>query len=143
MLELPLGHARGGTIDRHVLHDSTLEFFADYNISKEELEAALRMSPQMQAVFFAIRGLDITELPPEVDEDLKALLHVPETGWVSEGGLYRYVWKPDSELIAGGVRFELEGDRIPGESWRHIVRSGEIKWLRGTAYYEWRYTHGW
>ncbi len=143
VFELPLGRARGGTIERHTLHESTLDFFADYNISKEELEVALRMSPQMQAVFFAIRGLDVEDLPPEVDEDLKALLYVPDTGWASEAGLYRYSWKADYKLIAGGVRFELEGERIRGESWRHAVRSGEIEWMGGTAYHEWRYTHGW
>ena len=143
VLELPLGRARGGVIDKHVLQDSTLDFFADNNISKEELEGVLRMSPQLQAVFFAIKGLNIDDLPPEVDEDLKGLLYVPDTGWVSEAGLYKYIWKPDYEIIAGGIRFELEGESVPGESWRHIVRSEEIEWLGGNAYHEWRYTHGW
>jgi len=143
VLELPLGRARGGVIDKHVLQDSTLDFFADNNILKEELEGVLRMSPQLQAVFFAIKGLNIADLPPEVDEDLKGLLYVPDTGWVSEAGLYKYIWKPDYEIIAGGIRFELEGESIPGEAWRHIVRSEEIEWLGGDAYHEWRYTHGW
>ncbi len=143
VLELPLGDVRGGVIERYTLRESTLDFFAEYNITKEELEAALRMSPQMQAIFFAIRGLNVEELPAEVDEDLKALLHVPDSGWISEAGLQKYVWKADSELMVGGVRFEMEGERIRGESWRHAVRSGEIEWMRGSAYHEWRYNHGW